>query len=576
MRKPYFFFLLALLFALCTSCTPDETVEGKLEVDPLQLSFGIEGGTQSFTITSNADWTITVPEWITVDISSGKGNATISVTASANETEEVLTDKITVEAKSIDKIAEIQVTQSAYEYSVEWASYAGNRYLTGTGYYVIDFIIEKSDRTVQVVSIAAFMDLPADPSNPQVQPGTYKPGFGTSLTFKTGGYTMGMVDGSMYFEQDMYGELTALYLLMGGSMKITKEGENYTINASFTATDSETGTAVDNVIFNYTGPIELEDNSLEVDGYTKMAHFSGEYYGEDKHQNGNGYFKFDSYFMTEVKAGFKLEGFMNLSADPTKTSLESGTYQFGTNNAPFTFLPGERDDQSLKGTYVYRQDVTGIILEHAILIDGGTFTVSVSGDTYTVKTNFTGTVLNSGERINNIKLMYEGSTLLKNKVKPAPEPPYQVMFTGSYVKYIEDYGDASQLQLYFTTTEPDADGYKYTLGFELYVNKLPGGVLAEVPSGRFDVSTTRAAGTFMTGVESDGNWYGTFLMRIPVAEPNNINAWIPMAIESGGIVISPMGPGNYMLILDNIAGTNIRTNADIILQGSYMGGIEIR
>ena len=50
-------------------------------VSPSVMRFGAYGGTQSFTIESNTDWTVThSPGWVTLSKTSGSGNATIVVT----------------------------------------------------------------------------------------------------------------------------------------------------------------------------------------------------------------------------------------------------------------------------------------------------------------------------------------------------------------------------------------------------------------------------------------------------------------------------------------------------------------
>ncbi len=64
--------------------------DGESEIDYLsvavsEMSFGEEGGSQSFEINANMDWVLdTNVDWISFDVASGSGNANISVNVAAN------------------------------------------------------------------------------------------------------------------------------------------------------------------------------------------------------------------------------------------------------------------------------------------------------------------------------------------------------------------------------------------------------------------------------------------------------------------------------------------------------------
>lgn len=64
--------------------TPDVTPI--LSVNVSSMEFARQGGTKSFIISSNTDWMVTCPSWCTASTSSGKGNATITITVGENET----------------------------------------------------------------------------------------------------------------------------------------------------------------------------------------------------------------------------------------------------------------------------------------------------------------------------------------------------------------------------------------------------------------------------------------------------------------------------------------------------------
>ena len=69
----------------------------------------------SFDITSNLDWTLTASEGVTLDKTSGKGNATVKMTFAANETDEAIVHTVTAKAEGVaDKVLKItQATAAA-------------------------------------------------------------------------------------------------------------------------------------------------------------------------------------------------------------------------------------------------------------------------------------------------------------------------------------------------------------------------------------------------------------------------------------------------------------------------------
>jgi len=84
-----------------------------LGVVPEAIDFAAEGGSQTFTITTNAAWTVTcnADEWFNVTPTSGNGNGTVTVTAAANAEFEVHAADITVVAEDLHQV--IQVSQAA-------------------------------------------------------------------------------------------------------------------------------------------------------------------------------------------------------------------------------------------------------------------------------------------------------------------------------------------------------------------------------------------------------------------------------------------------------------------------------
>ena len=73
-----------------------------LQVSPQELSFKWEGEEKSFTITSEGSWVVSgAPSWCNLSQTSGSGNATISVTAAANNSSSDRTATLTVKSGSI-------------------------------------------------------------------------------------------------------------------------------------------------------------------------------------------------------------------------------------------------------------------------------------------------------------------------------------------------------------------------------------------------------------------------------------------------------------------------------------------
>ena len=113
------------------------TVQDYGIVNKYELVFDNTGGTDTFTITTNESWTITVPSWVTLSQYSGSGNATITVSIGQNTGDTVLKDLIVVDTTSTsDSIIVYQnknVTQSSY-FSVFVKTYGDFKIFSGLTY----------------------------------------------------------------------------------------------------------------------------------------------------------------------------------------------------------------------------------------------------------------------------------------------------------------------------------------------------------------------------------------------------------------------------------------------------------
>lgn len=90
------------------------SVQYSLSVNKSLLEFEMEGGTQSFIITSNTSWTITCPEWCTLSVASGSGNATIAIAAAKNDKAEQRYGQVVISGEGVNKVT-VDITQEPAE-----------------------------------------------------------------------------------------------------------------------------------------------------------------------------------------------------------------------------------------------------------------------------------------------------------------------------------------------------------------------------------------------------------------------------------------------------------------------------
>lgn len=95
--------------------TPPPAVDTKLGLSVEGLSFEAAGGTLSFDLTANKDWTASVANapWLTLDKTSGNGDATLSASAAENTSAEERSAVITFTSE--EKSLRLQVSQKAAE-----------------------------------------------------------------------------------------------------------------------------------------------------------------------------------------------------------------------------------------------------------------------------------------------------------------------------------------------------------------------------------------------------------------------------------------------------------------------------
>lgn len=95
---------------------PDEPGSTSLSVSPTNMNFTASGGSKQFNVKSDGEWTVSVGDassWCSVDVTSGKGDAVLTVSASANDGER-RTAYVVLSSKGLSD-ATVKVIQNAAE-----------------------------------------------------------------------------------------------------------------------------------------------------------------------------------------------------------------------------------------------------------------------------------------------------------------------------------------------------------------------------------------------------------------------------------------------------------------------------
>lgn len=145
----------------------------------------------------------------------------------------------------------------------------------------------------------------------------------------------------------------------------------------------------------------------------------GKYLG-NYYSSGTAFFTIDL-FNLDTDIGLYISAFCTLPSSSSNFRPTAGTYALANTGAVRTFLPGTViSDTRVNGTIVYNFNT-----KKFIPITDGTFTLEISGDTYTITTDFTGRDHSTGATVNNIRSRYTGSITFP------PPPPSSVPFATS-------------------------------------------------------------------------------------------------------------------------------------------------
>lgn len=94
-----------------------------LSCTPTSLSYPVDGSTQELNISSNSSWTLsTSADWLTIGTPSGRGNATVKLTATANANKSVRTANLLLKNVNGETVQTISVTQTALSLSATLGS----------------------------------------------------------------------------------------------------------------------------------------------------------------------------------------------------------------------------------------------------------------------------------------------------------------------------------------------------------------------------------------------------------------------------------------------------------------------
>ena len=124
------------------------------------------------------------------------------------------------------------------------------------------------------------------------------------------------------------------------------------------------------------------------------------YFGNN--DKSNAAFILDLYNSSNPNIGIYIMGFCTLPNNIANFKLDEGTYSLASSGAVKTFLPGSISNGTRIGVYQYN-----FTTNKFTFITGGSFTVSLSGNTYTIESDFTGKDADT-DAVKNIRVKYTG------------------------------------------------------------------------------------------------------------------------------------------------------------------------
>ena len=119
---------------------------------------------------------------------------------------------------------------------------------------------------------------------------------------------------------------------------------------------------------------------------------------------GSAYVTLDFFNSTNPNEGIRITGFCSLPTNFANFKLNEGTYNLATTGSARTYLPGTMNENNAIGTFLY--DLSN---NRRTLVTGGSFTVVLSDNVYTITTDFSGVDAATGNTVNDIMINYSGT-----------------------------------------------------------------------------------------------------------------------------------------------------------------------
>ena len=147
-------------------------------------------------------------------------------------------------------------------------------------------------------------------------------------------------------------------------------------------------------------PVNLPPPPIEpITYYTAEGVYFGDMLG-----NGAACYILKLYNSSNPNIGIYMKGYCSLPSSFTDFKLDIGTYNYATNGAIRTFSPGMISAEGTDGTFLYNNTTSQVTY-----ITGGSFSVELSDNIYSITTNFTGKEAGSGDVVRDICINYTGA-----------------------------------------------------------------------------------------------------------------------------------------------------------------------
>lgn len=393
------------------SCAKEE-LDYMLYTDTDKVVVSPTGGVYEVAVRSNSDWTAEVTSgdkngWLSIEAPVTSGDEEmISIIVSENDLAEDRVATITVSAG--DEAVSVAVVQkSAGSFSMDRLmanNYYGDQFSNGTGYVEIELRGGDTDYAgnpqgiAQIVKLALYTEMAADPERAQLQDGTYV------LSSKAAGQS-----GTFFIEDDAtgiwcydeYKNISFSPLAEGSSVRVTPRAEDsYSIVGEFVTED---GNVYD---WYYEGNIKLVNaNHLttDKDGYTIMRYGDGglqvaSFQGDlDGYRGDKGTVKYTFDIRTKTEStnfGFSVAFYRSTTSENSVPSYDeadiTGTYGFsGETGDDYSIEAGSVMANGVAwGSYCYAVDNVKTVTH---MVTGGTMTIArYDEDEYDVKFDLKG------------------------------------------------------------------------------------------------------------------------------------------------------------------------------------------